>query len=297
MRVGIVDIGSNTARLLVADTRRDGTIEEIDTRRAYLGLGEEIARKGSLRPDTVSRAALVASAYAEVARREGASTVEVIVTAPGRQGDASGRLVAALERSTGMPVHVLSAEEEGRLAYEGAVHRLAGELPDVLGVVDVGGGSTEIVVGTPLAGPAWVRSLDIGSLRLTELELEGDPPRAKSIDRARAHVREALLSLALPSPDMLIACGGSARAVWHIVGRRGFSVDDLETVVEVAARTKAAKLAKTFGLHPHRARTLLAGTLILAETARALDRPFELAGGGLREGAALALAWPRAAAA
>ena len=109
-------------------------------------------------------------------------------------------------------------------------------------------------------------------------------------------VRDAVQNLAVPTPDRVLACGGSARAVWHIVGRT-FSADDLESVIEIASRTKADKLARTFRLHPIRARTLLGGALILAETSRALGRPFELARGGLREGAALELAWPAARAA
>src|SRR5262249_58329617 len=88
--------------------------------------------------------------------------VEAIITAPGR-GPGGAELARAVATATGWPARVLSADDEGRLAYDGAVSQ-ADALPEVVGVVDVGGGSSEIVVGTPLLGGAWVRSLTAGSL-------------------------------------------------------------------------------------------------------------------------------------
>ena len=105
----------------------------------------------------------------------------MIVTAPGRQGAAAAELTAALAEATSLPVRVLTAESEGRLAYDGAVARMVGDLPEVVAVVDVGGGSTEVVVGTPLLGAAWIRSADVGSLRLTRAHLTDDPPSAAQI--------------------------------------------------------------------------------------------------------------------
>ena len=115
-------------------------------------------------------------------------------------------------------------------------------------MVDVGGGSTELAVGTPLVGPAWVRSIDLGSLRLTQLCLEGDPPRASSVRSARDAAHRAFDGEAPPRPDAAYATGGSARAAAKIVGRE-LGVDDLEEVIRIATGCPAAKLAKTFRLH------------------------------------------------
>ncbi len=288
-RVGVIDIGSNTARLLVADVAADGGLVEVDTRRAYLGLGQEIARWGSLRAETVERTAGIARAYVRRAQAEGADQVCTLVTAPGRQDARAPALLHALERSTRAPVRVLSAEEEGRLAFEGVVQRSERPLPEVVSVVDVGGGSTEVAVGTPLLGPAWVRSIDLGSLRLTQLCLEGDPPQESTVRQAQEAAHRAFGNLAAPCPDAAYATGGSARAAARIAGQE-LSVDDLDAIVRVATGATAAKLATTFRFHPHRARTILAGAVLLREAAQALGRPLVVVPFGMREGAALALA-------
>ncbi len=296
MRVGIVDIGSNTARLLVADVLPGGELTQVGKRRAYLGLGEEIAHTGGLGPETIERTAALAGAYASKARALGAELVSTLVTAPGRQASTGAGLRRALERATAAPVRTLSADEEGRLAFAGVVHGAVSPLPDVLAVVDVGGGSTELSAGTPLLGPAWVRSIDLGSLRLAQQAFAGDPPSRKEVRVARDLVRRSLDADGCPRPGIGFATGGSARAAARIVGRE-LAADDLHEVVRIARRRSAAKLAKTFGLHPHRARTMVAGALLLAEAAHAFGRPLVVSAAGMREGAALALALPAAAAA
>ena len=97
------------------------------------------------------------------------------------------------------PARVVSPEEEGRLAYEGAVAAFP-DLPATVAVCDVGGGSTEIAVGTPDAGPAWLVSLDIGSLRLAHRFLEADPPGKKALAAAHADVAETLEGITPPLP-------------------------------------------------------------------------------------------------
>jgi exopolyphosphatase/pppGpp-phosphohydrolase len=161
-------------------------------------------------------------------------------------------------------------------------------------VVDVGGGSTEIVVGTQLGGPVWVRSVDLGSLRLTRLALRDDPPGRRRVTWARATVREALADVQPIRPDIAFAVGGSARGLAKLVGRT-FPRDELDDVIAALARRRSTKVARANGLEPTRARTLLAGAILLAEASRTLDRPLTLARGGLREGAALALATEGAA--
>lgn len=292
MRVAVIDVGSNTARLLVANVTPEGAVVPVAEERDYLRLGAEIERTGTLSPKKIAAAAETCGAYARQIAELGVERATVIVTAPGRQGAAAPELKAALAEATSLPVRVLTAESEGRLAYDGAVARAVGDLPEVVAVVDVGGGSTEVVVGTPQLGAAWVRSADLGSLRLTRAHLGDDPPSTAQIRAASDAVARALADMNPPTPSLALAVGGSARALTKIVGRR-FDADDLEQAVKAFSRRPAAKAARPFGIAPERAETLLAGALLLAGTSRVLGTAFELGKGGLREGAALELAGAR----
>jgi exopolyphosphatase / guanosine-5'-triphosphate,3'-diphosphate pyrophosphatase len=287
MQVAIIDIGSNTARLLVAEVQPDGRVLELAQDGVHLALGEELAAGNGLTAAKIGEVAAAAHRFARIAHEHDVERAEAIVTAPGR-GPGGAELVRTVGSATGWPARVLSADDEGRLAYDGAVAR-ADDLPEVVGVVDVGGGSSEIVVGTPLLGGAWVRSLTTGSLHLTRLLLRTDPPTAAALRKARDAVRQALVGVEPPRPDVVLAAGGSARAVARVIGKV-FGPDDLDEVVRITARRPAKDVAETFGIRPARAETLAAGATVLAETARLFEQPFTLARGGLREGAALMLA-------
>jgi len=294
MRVAVIDVGSNTARLLVANVDADDSVVPVAEERAYLRLGAEIERTGTLGAKKIAAAAETCGAFARRAAELDAVRTTVIVTAPGRQGASASALMAALGEATGLRARVLTAGDEGRLAFNGAVARAKAELPEVVAVVDVGGGSTEIVVGTPLLGAAWIQSADIGSLRLTHAHLRDNPPTAAQIAAAAAAVAGHLADMRPPLPDLALAVGGSARALTKIVGRR-FAADDLDEAVKILSRRPAAKAARTFGIASDRAETLLAGALLLAGASRVLGTSFELGRGGLREGAAVELASSREA--
>jgi exopolyphosphatase/guanosine-5'-triphosphate,3'-diphosphate pyrophosphatase len=149
--------------------------------------------------------------------------------------------------------------------------------------------------GTRLLGPAWVRSVDLGSLRLTAALLPGDPPPVAEIESARAVVQSGLADLDPPHPELALATGGSARAVARVVGHE-YGADDLERVVALLAARPATESAKALGLRADRAHTLLAGAMILAQVSRLIGVPFAPSRGGIREGAALRLAARRVAA-
>ena len=294
MRVAVVDVGSNTARVLVADVAA-GRVSVVAERRARLGLGAEIARTGKLSRETVATVARLCREYANRARALEVERAETIVTAPGRQGRAPELLVTALQQATQLPVRVLSAEEEGRLSFHGAVARLDEQPRGRLAVVDVGGGSTEIVVGTALLAD-WVRSVDLGSIRLTRQYLRHDPPTRSEVEAAREVVGTILGAIAAPRTDAALATGGSARAVAKLVGP-SYGAREIEKAIALLSRRTSGKVGRKAGIHPVRAATVLGGALLLSEAARVLDRPLVLARGGVREGAALALASARVAAA
>jgi exopolyphosphatase/guanosine-5'-triphosphate,3'-diphosphate pyrophosphatase len=293
MRVAVIDIGSNTARLLVA-TREGSSVAAVHEERSLVALGDEIERLGRISEVKLAETADRARRYAGRARRLGCSAIDLIVTAPGRQSDNAGELLRVLERATAVPARVLSPEEEGRLAFAGALSQ-AGTLGSPVAVCDVGGGSTELVVGSTSAGPVRCRSLDIGSLRLTSRLLDADPPGKRRIAAARAEVAGHFDGLHMPSPVVALATGGSARSLRRLTGRR-LGEHELGTAIDAIRKQTARELARGLDLDPLRARTLLAGALILAEAQRRLGVPLEIARGGLREGAAAALLSRRAAA-
>jgi exopolyphosphatase/guanosine-5'-triphosphate,3'-diphosphate pyrophosphatase len=286
MRVGIVDVGANTVRLLVA-ARGPRGIDVVREERVQIGLGEEIERGGSIGEKKLREAAEAAERRVSRARKEGCELIRVLVTSPGRQSSNGDELTQALRRATRVPVQLLSAEEEGELAWHGAV-AAAGDLPETVGVCDIGGGSTQVVVGTLSSGPVWSRSVDLGSLRLTRRMFTSDPPTSDELANAQAEVTRCFTDLAPPLPLAALATGGTARALRRLAGPE-LSEQELQASVAHLARFTKREITKELGVDRARARTLTAGALILAEVQRRLGVSLGVARGGLREGGALLL--------
>jgi exopolyphosphatase/guanosine-5'-triphosphate,3'-diphosphate pyrophosphatase len=293
MRVAVVDVGSNTIRLLVAVVAAEG-LRKIHERTARVGLGAEIESHGSMAPATIDVAAKAVARFADEARERRSGRVVVVAASPGRQAVNAAQLIARLEEETGLAVQVLSREDEARLAWRGALSNFEGIEGDTV-VCDVGGGSTQIAFGRPDGGPRSLRSFDIGSLRLTVRLLSADPPGKKSLAAARAEVARELDRLSVPASTRALAVGGSARATGRIVGRT-LGEDELADALRVLRKRPSAKVATDFKIDPTRARTVAAGVVILSEVQRRVGRPLEVVQGGLREGLVLSLDAKRSAA-
>jgi len=283
MRVAAIDVGSNTVRLLVA-TLEDGSVEPVREERTAVGLAREIERTGRIPDEKIARAAEVARGYARDAAKLGAARIEVLVTAPARQSRNGSELVEAISAATRLPVRPLSAEEEGRLAFAGVVSTFPAP-PASIAVVDVGGGSTQLVFGTA-AGPVWFRTLDIGSLRLAQRHFVHDPPRSDELDALRTSIERAFEGHASPLPRCAVATGGAARALRRVVGRT-LGAKQLAKAEALLGSASMDELAEKFGFPLWRAKTVLAGVLVLAEAQRRLGVPLVVARAGLREGAVL----------
>ncbi len=290
MRVGIVDVGGNTVRLLVASVGGNG-VERERQERVVLRLGAEIERTGSIPRGTLAAVADAVARFLEIAADAGCRRSEVLVTSPRRQAKNRKQLERTLADAASSPVYLLSAEEEARLVFAGAISgaRMDQEL---VAVCDVGGGSTELVAGSPAFGAAWFGSVDLGSLRIAQRHLEDARPSRRNLEHARAAAAEAAEKLRPPpalSVVSALATGGTARALRKMVGAR-LGLDELAAALEIARATKPGRLTRQFGLPRWRADTLVGGALLLLEVQRVLETPFTVAAGGLREGAALALA-------
>jgi exopolyphosphatase/guanosine-5'-triphosphate,3'-diphosphate pyrophosphatase len=286
VRVGIVDVGANTLRLLVAASD-DGRLVAVHEERVQLGLGEEIEAEGEVGDKKLEKAAATVREHVRKARKLGSVAVEVLVTSPGRQAENGSELVRRLAEAGGVSTRVLTAEEEGELAWNGAL-AAAGDLPETVAVCDVGGGSAQLAVGSVSGGAAWVRSVALGSLRLTRRAFRADPPGADDLTRAHSVVREAFAEITPPRPLAAIAVGGSARALRRVTGGE-LGEEELLAALRKLTKRPSRKIAKDYGVELPRAKTMAAGALIFIELNRLLGVPLQVGRGGLREGAALAL--------
>jgi exopolyphosphatase / guanosine-5'-triphosphate,3'-diphosphate pyrophosphatase len=289
--VGVVDVGSNTVRLHVAHDGR-----AIFGKRSLLGLGDAVERFGVIPEPKLDEVGATVAEYVADARDRGAEIVEVLVTSPGRQAVNGHELITRLEDAAAAPVRLLSAADEAKLGFAGALADTRIPPGRRVAVVDVGGGSTQIAVGTRRDGPVWIRSVDLGSMRLTSRCLPDDPPGRAALESARAEVDEYLRDLSPPRPRVAIATGGSARALRRVAGSSRLGPEELEAALDVLAVTPAERLADGYGIELARARTLAAGAVILAGVAQLLGIRFRIGRGGVREGAALELERRRLAA-
>jgi exopolyphosphatase/guanosine-5'-triphosphate,3'-diphosphate pyrophosphatase len=289
--VAVVDVGSNTVRLLVTG---DGS--ELLSLRERLRLGESVEQHGLIPASKLAELADCVSHFAAAARAEGAHALEVLVTSPGRQAANGAELGEVLAEAARAPVRILSSQEEGRLAFVGALGASSAPGRKRVAVVDVGGGSAQVVAGTRRAGPDWFRSIDLGSLRLTSRLLSGDPPGAAAVARARAEVARELDSFSAPVVGSAFAVGGSARALRRLYGSR-LGGGELTEAVEILTFTAGSELSERFGVSLARAATLAAGAVILEALQARLEVPLKVSRTGLRHGALLELAERQLAAA
>jgi exopolyphosphatase/guanosine-5'-triphosphate,3'-diphosphate pyrophosphatase len=283
MLCACIDIGSNTTRLLVAEAG-DGRLREVLQQRAFTRLGG----KGGIGAEKIARCCEAVSTQMRVAAECGVERVRVIGTAAIRSAPNREELLAAIEEAAGVRVEVLSGEDEARFAFLGATHML-GHLPlgDV-GVVDVGGGSTEIVVGTLSDGVKWAESFRVGSAYLADHYLRSDPPALGELEHLRRHVQGVFEGLDVPRPRVAYAVGGSATSLRRLVGA-SLDHEALQRGVRLLAELPIAEVARRFELHPERVRLLPAGMLLLDAASDVLGGvPLSVANGGLREGVLLA---------
>jgi exopolyphosphatase/guanosine-5'-triphosphate,3'-diphosphate pyrophosphatase len=283
-----VDIGSNTTRLLVADCDGKG-LREVELTRVFTRIGSALGADGVVPRAKIEELTRVVAADIERAHELGAERHAVVATAALRDAVNQGEVLGVVAAACGTTVQLLSDEEEARLTFLGAAHTLARPPAGTLAVVDVGGRSTEIALGSFTEGASWSRSFRIGSGLLSDRHLESDPPAQAEIDALRTHAREVLAGAVPPPADRAVACGGSAGSLRRMAGDR-LSRGSLEPVIALLASAPAAEVAARFELDAERVRLLPAGVLILEAVSDLLEMPLEVGNGGLREGVLLELA-------
>ena len=257
-RVAAIDCGTNSLRLLVADVDPgSGTLVDVDRRTEIVRLGEGVDATGLISDAALDRTLAVARFYAAIAAEAGVRAVRIVATSATRDAADADRFGEGMREIFGVAPEVVTGEEEAALAFAGAVRALP-ERRDggpVL-VVDIGGGSTEVVLGdgaghTP--GVLAARSVDIGSVRLTERHLHSDPPTPAEIERARAEVDEALDAVAETVPldraTLLVGVAGTVTTITaHALALPTYdseAVDGAELPVETVRAACADLLGRT----------------------------------------------------
>ena len=193
MRVAAVDCGTNSIRLLVADVGPTG-LRDVVRRSEIVRLGQGVDRTGQLAPEAIERTRVALASYAEQIRDLGVQAVRMVATSATRDAGNREGFRQMVLATLGAEPEVISGDEEAGLSFAGAVSGLPGVLPPVL-VADIGGGSTEVVLGSdsgPEAGVAAALSVDVGCVRLTERHLTDDPSTPDQVGAVEADIRAAI---------------------------------------------------------------------------------------------------------
>jgi exopolyphosphatase / guanosine-5'-triphosphate,3'-diphosphate pyrophosphatase len=287
MLCAAIDIGSNTTRVLVAEPQ-EGQLRTVMEQRAYTRIGKDAKRGGAITAEKIAEVAEVVATQVRLAQELGAEAIRTVATAAIRESTNRDEVAAEIGRVAGVSVDVLSDEEEGRLAFVGATKTLGHPVEGEIAVVDVGGGSSEIVSGTVAGGVSDVRSFKIGSGSLAEEHLVNDPPSASEVRSLRDAIGDFFEGVEAPEPDQAVAVGGSATSLRKLVGA-ALEYETLERAVRVLSSDPIIDVARRFELDPRRVHILPAGVLLLEKLSELLGQPLQIGKGGLREGVILTL--------
>ncbi|HKG37496.1 MAG TPA: Ppx/GppA phosphatase family protein [Conexibacter sp.] len=288
MRVGVVDIGTNSTRLLIADVE-DGAIAELDRRSEVTRLGQGVDTSGRLADEAMERVFATLAAYREAldAADVPADARVAVLTSATRDAANGADLTRRVRDDYGLDARTIAGEQEARLTFSGATHGRDPKDTTPLLVVDIGGGSTELIVGAAgSTDPDFHVSLQAGVVRQTERHLHRDPPPPHELQQLADDV---LATIEANVPQEVRA---SARAAVGVAGtatslaaidqelepydpRRvhGYALElaEVELLLARLAQMPLAQRRDVRGLHPDRAPTIVAGAAILLEVLRAFD--------------------------
>ena len=301
MRVGAVDLGTNSTRLLVADVE-DGRVSEVVRRLAITRLGEGVDESHDLLPAAIARVHAVLDGYAAEASTCGAERVLAVATSAVRDASNGLAFLEDMGDRYGWETRLLDGEQEAAMTFRGVTSDRTLEAETLM--VDIGGGSTELLVGGS-GGVSFATSLQAGCVRVTERFLESDPPTTAELDRAGAHVRALLPAL---EAERAIGVAGTITTVAAIdLGLIEYDADRIHghRISRAAADRALAQLSRlpladrerVPGLEPARAPVILGGLVVLREVMARYDlAEIEASERDILHGAALAAAETRATA-
>jgi exopolyphosphatase/guanosine-5'-triphosphate,3'-diphosphate pyrophosphatase len=278
--VAVVDIGSNSTRLLIAEVA-GGRVSELERQSRVTRLGRGVDLAGQLSAEAIEAACEAIADYVAICREAGAERIEAIATSAVRDASNGGAFVAELRERFALSARVLDGEEEARLTYLGATCEHPPSEPTL--VVDIGGGSTELIVGAG-AEIAFHASLQAGVVRHSERHVTTDPPSALELEALAADVRALIEDAIAGQPGAKaragIAVAGTPTSLASIeiglepydpkqVHGHTLTLASVQRLLSQLASLPLSKRAEITGLHPDRAPNIVAGVVILVETMRA----------------------------
>jgi exopolyphosphatase/guanosine-5'-triphosphate,3'-diphosphate pyrophosphatase len=283
-RVAVVDIGTNSTRLLVADVSPAGQVSELVRRSTVTRLGEGVDASGSLSAGAIERVCSTLEEYrGEIDSHDCVANLAVLTSAV-RDAANGPEFAERIRREFSLDARVLAGEEEAQLTFLGAMHdRSSSSEPTV--VIDIGGGSTEFIVGHDSVAGFHV-SLPAGVVRMSERHISSDPPAPAQLQELARDVRRVFLE-GLPPEQRApvthgIAVAGTATSAASIAQEldpydparvQGYSLElaTVELLIARLADMDEARRRSVVGLHPDRAPTIVAGMILLAEALRAFE--------------------------
>jgi len=278
-RVAVIDVGTNSTRLLVADV--DGGVAPLERRSTVTRLGRGVDLSGRLAGEAIEDVCAAIDGYVGILQELGAETVEVIATSAVRDADNGSAFVAELRERFALSARVLDGEEEARLTYLGATSEALPSEPTL--VVDIGGGSTELIVGRGNE-ISFHDSLQAGVVRHSERHINSDPPTAGELEALANDVRgliadsigagvEAHQGIAVAGTPTSLAAVALELEPYDPTRVHGHVLDlpSIQVILSRLASLPLAERVEVPGLHPDRAPTIVAGIVILIETMRAFD--------------------------
>jgi exopolyphosphatase / guanosine-5'-triphosphate,3'-diphosphate pyrophosphatase len=287
LRLACIDIGSNTTRLLVAD-RVEGGLVECRQERAFTQIGRSLDALNAIPTSKLDEVVAAVAEQLAIARELRAEHVFCVATAGVRRASNGTALVELIGAACGgLQVEILSGAEEARLAFIGAAWGAGASVESGIGVVDAGGGSSEIVVGDAPDRVRWWVSLPVGSADVCTHWLVSDPPSVDELAHARSQLHASFAGLTPPEVQRLVAVGGSATSLRMLAGPM-VDASTLDHLFGMVQRFGAVELARRFGVDVRRASLLAGGLLILESVSTLFSAPLEIGRGGLREGLLLA---------
>lgn len=283
--VAAIDCGTNAIRLLVAEVDEAGTLHEHVRIMQIVRLGEGIDRTGEFAPEALERTFAAVDEYAEVIRGLGVTRTRFVATSASRDASNRDAFAAGVRRRLGIDPEVITGTEEAVLSFAGAVRGLPpGRVSAPALVVDIGGGSTEFVLGR--TGPEHSASVDIGCVRMTERHLHGDPPTAEQIAAAWVDIEAAVAAAGQRVPfaeaGCLVGLAGSVTTVAAMVmdlseydasvlhGAVISASDVAEVTARLLAMTRVERAALPF-MHPGRVDIIAGGAMVLQAAMRAAE--------------------------